>query len=231
MKLTFKPLTVAVLFVTMPFSGVALAEGAKTPLAPAAQAVSAPETEGPQRHFDGAVEAYAKKDYKATVIEIHKAISEMRPEAGRVSSDAKQGLADSVAELDKLAASIEKGAVKDKQSLAEDFARANHALAVAHRAEAAASLARKEYGKAGNELKAAARDLENAAGWASRRAVADASGTVADTKELGEKLASGTTRWTRDEVGRGFEALGHALNELGHKIGAKQQAAPLKLGM
>ena len=52
---------------------------------------------------------------------------------------------------------------------------------------------------------------------------------VADTQALGDKLASGAT-WTRDEAGRGFDALGRALNELGHKIGAKQQAAPLKPG-
>ncbi|MHB1620587.1 MAG: hypothetical protein ACYCTY_11510 [Sulfuricella sp.] len=44
------------------------------------------------------------------------------------------------------------------------------------------------------------------------------------------KLATGAT-WTRDEVGRGFDALGHALNEPGHKIGAKQQAAPVKSGL
>ncbi len=39
-----------------------------------------------------------------------------------------------------------------------------------------------------------------------------------------------TLTWTRDEVGRGFDVLGHALNELGHKIGAKQRAAPVKSG-
>ena len=72
--------------------------------------------------------------------------------------------------------------------------------------------------------------MESAAGWAGTEAKAGVSGAVADTKALGDKLATGAT-WTRDEVGRGFDALGHALNEPGHKIGAKQQAAPVKSGL
>ena len=120
---------------------------------------------------------------------------------------------------------LEKGSVKDEKALDKDFARANHALALEHRARAAESRKRKEYRQAGHELKAAARDLKNAAGWAGAEAQAGASGAVTDTEALGDKLATGAA-WTRNEVGRGFDALGHALNELGHKIGAKRQAAP-----
>jgi len=229
MKLTLKPLTAAVLIATMQLSGVAFADTTKTPVAPAAQAVSAPVSEDPQRHFGNAVEAFARKDYKAVATEIRKATGYMRLEAGRVTGDARQELNSSVAELDKLAASVEKGAVKDEKSIDQDFARANHALALAHRAEAAESWTRKEYEKAGYELEAAARDLESAADWAGAAAKAGASAAVAGTQALGDKLVSGAT-WTRDEVGRGFDVLGQALNDLGHKIGAKQQAAPVKSG-
>lgn len=229
MKLTLKPLTAAVLIATMQLSGAAFADDTKTPVAPAAQAVSAPVLEEPQRHFDSAIEAFSKKDYKATATEIRKATRYMRLEARRTTGNARQELNSSVAELDKLAASVEKGAVKDEKSMDRDFARANHALALAHRAEAAESWTRREYDKAGYELKAAARDLESAAGWAGSKAKAGASGAVADTQALGDKLVTGAT-WTRDEVGRGFDVLGQALNELGHKIDAKQQAAPVKSG-
>lgn len=187
----------------------------------------------PQRHFDNAVAAYLKKDYKAAASEIRKAAGYLRLEAVRATSDTRQALNSSVAELDKLAASVENGALKDvlkgEKSMDKDFARANHALALAHRAEAAESWTGKAYNKVGYELKAAAHDLGSAAGWAGAEAKAGASAVVADTQALGDKLASGAT-WTRDEVGRGFEALGRALNELGHKIGAKQQAAPVKPG-
>lgn len=188
-----------------------------------------PVSEEPQRHFGSAVESFARKDYKAAATEIRKATGYMRLESGRVTGDAKQALDSSVAELGHLAASVEKGAVKSEKVMDKAFATANHALALAHRTKATESWAHKEYDKTGYELKAAAHGLESAAGWAGAEAKAGASGAVADTKALGDKLATGAI-WTRDEVGRGFDALGHALNELGHKIGAKQQAAPVKSG-
>lgn len=192
-------------------------------------AVWYPVTEEPQRHFSSAVEAYAKKDYKAAAAEIRKATGYLRLEAARVTGDAKQALDGSVAEIDKLAASVEKGAVKDEKVMDKAFANANHALALAHRTKAVESWARKEYNEAGYELKAAAHGLESAAGWAGAEAKAGASGAVADTEALGDKLATDAT-WTRDEVAKGFESLGNAINALGQKIGSSKKAAPVNVG-
>ncbi len=187
------------------------------------------QTEKPQQHFGSAVESYAKKDYKTAATEIRKATGYMRLEADRTTGAGKQALDGSVAELDKLATSIEKGTGEKEKVMDKAFAHANHALALAHRTEAAESWVHKEYEKAGYELKAAAYDLESAAGWAGQETKAGTSAVVADTRALGGKLSSGAA-WTRDEVGKGFESLGNALNELAHKIGAKQQATPVKLG-
>lgn len=188
-----------------------------------------PVSEEPQHHFTDAVAAYARKDYQAAAADIRKATGYLRLEAGRATGDARQALDSSVAKLSKLATSVEKGTVKDEKAMDKAFANAGHALALAHRAKAAESWARKEYDKAGYELKAAAHGLESAAGWASGEAKTGASTVVADTRALGDKLASGATL-SRDEVAKGFESLGNALNELGHKIGAKQQAATVKPG-
>lgn len=188
-----------------------------------------PVSEEPQRHFGGAIEAYVKKDYQAAATEIRKATSYVRLEADRATSEAKQALQSSVAELDKLAASVEKGAVKDEKAMEQAFSHVNHALALAHRANAAESWTRKEYDKAGYELKAAAHGLESAAGWAGAEAKAGAAAAVADTKALGDKLASGAT-WAREEVANGFESLGNAINALGQKIGSSQKAAPVTVG-
>jgi hypothetical protein len=97
------------------------------------------------------------------------------------------------------------------------------ALALAHRAKAAESWAHKEYDKAGYELKAAAHGLESAAGWVGTEAKAGAAAAVAD------KLASGAT-WAREEVAKGFESLGHAINALGQKLGSRKKAAPVDVG-
>lgn len=188
-----------------------------------------PVSEEPQRHFGSAIEAYAKKDYQAAATEIRKATSYVRLEAGRATSEAKQALESSVTELDRLAVSVEKGVVKDEKALDKAFTHANHALALAHRAKAAESWVRKEYEKAGYELKAAAHGLESAAGWVGAESKAGAAGVVADTKALGDKLASGAT-WTREEVAKGFESLGQAINALGQKIGSSKKAAPVHVG-
>jgi hypothetical protein len=184
-----------------------------------------PVSEEPQRHFTAAVAAYAKKDYKAAAIDIRKATSYLRLEAGRATGGAKQELDSSIAQLDSLAASVEKGAVKDEQTMTKAFARADHALALEHRSKAAESWVRKEYDKAGYELKAAAHGLESAAGWVGGEAKAGASATVANTRALGDKLAAGGA-WTRDEVTKGFESLGNGINALGQKIGGTKKAAP-----
>ncbi|MEP7153888.1 MAG: hypothetical protein ABI856_19460, partial [Nitrospira sp.] len=113
-----------------------------------------PVSEEPQRHFGSAIEAYAKKDYQAAATEIRKATSYVRLEAGRATGDAKQALQSSVAELDTLAASVEKDALKDATALEKAFTHSNYALAVAHRVKAAESWVRQEHGKAGDELKA-----------------------------------------------------------------------------
>ena len=183
----------------------------------------------PQRHFTDAAAAYAKKDYKSAATDIRKATGYLRLEAGRATGDAKQELDSSVAQLDTLAASVENGAVTDEQSMDKAFAKADHALALEHRSKAAESWARKEYDEAGYELKAAAQGLESAAGWAGGEAQAGASATVADTRALGDKLASGAT-WTRDEVTKDFESLRNSINALGQKIGGTKKASPFDLG-
>lgn len=183
----------------------------------------------PQRGFTDAAADYAKKDYKAAAVDISQATSDLRLEAGRATGDAKQELDGSVAELDKLAASLDRGAVQDEKTLARSFAKANHALALEHRSKAASSWARREYNNAGYELKASAQGLESGAGWVGADAKAFASSTVTDTRALGDKLASGAT-WTRDEIVRGFDSLGNSINELGKKIAGTKRAPPIALG-
>lgn len=52
---------------------------------------------------------------------------------------------------------------------------------------------------------------------------------MADTKTVDDKLASGAT-WTREEVAKGVESLGNAINALGQKIGTSKKAEPVHVG-
>jgi len=182
-----------------------------------------PVSAEPQRHFTDAVADYARKDYKTSAADIRKAAGYLRIEANRTTGKAKQELENSAARLDKLATSVGNGVVKAEQSMATEFAKANHALALEHRSKAIESWARKEYGKAGYELKASAQALESAAGWAGKEAAVGASGTVKATRNLGDKLVAGSN-WTRDEVSKGFESLGNSIRALGNKLGRVKKA-------
>ena len=188
-----------------------------------------PVAEEPQRHFGAAVEAYAKKDYKAAATEVRKAAAYVRLESARAVGDVKKGLDAANADLEKTAQSLDKGALMAQKGIEKVFANANHALALAHRAKAAESWARKAYDQAGYELKAAAHGLESAAAWTGAEAKSAASAATADARVVGDKLASGGV-WAKNEVAKGFESLAGALNKLGQSIGSKGKASPFDVG-
>lgn len=188
-----------------------------------------PVSEEPQRHFRAAIEAYAKKDYKAAATEVRKAAAYVRLESARAVGEVKKGLDAADAQLEKTAKALDQGSVKAEKDLDQTFANADHALALAHRAKAAESWAHRAYDQAGYELEAAAQGLESAASWTGAQAQAAASAAAADARALGDKLASGGV-WAKDEVTKSFESLGSALNKLGQSIGSPTKAAPVNPG-
>lgn len=188
-----------------------------------------PVADEPQRHFGAAVEAYAKKDYKAAAAEVRKAASYVRLEAARATGDVKKGLETANTDLQKTAAALDRGALKAEKDMDKAFASANHELALAHRARAAQSWARKAYDQAGYELKAAAQGLESGAAWTGAEAKAAAATAATDARAIGDKLASGGV-WAKDEVAKGFESLANGLNKLGQSIGSTSKASPFDAG-
>lgn len=188
-----------------------------------------PLTEEPQRHFGAAIEAYAKKDTKTAAAEVRKAQAYVRLESARAAGNARRGLDAASVDLDKVARSLDKGTLKAKADMDKAFAETSHALSLAHRAKAAQSWAHKAYDQAGYELKAAASSLESAAAWAGGQAQSAAHAATADARAVGDKLASGGI-WAKDEVAKGFESLGSALDALGRSIGAKSKASPFDVG-
>ena len=188
-----------------------------------------PVADEPQRHFGAAAEAVAKKDYRLAATEVRRGASYLRLESARAVGDVKKELDAADAQLEKMASGLERGAVQTEKQMDQVFADADHALALAHRAKAAESWTAKTYDQAGYELKAAAQDLESAAAWTGTEAKTAAAAATSDARALGDKLASGGV-WAKDEVAKGFESLGTALNKLGSAIGAKAKAAPLPAG-
>jgi hypothetical protein len=188
-----------------------------------------PVADEPQRHFGAAADDFAKKDFKAAATEVRKAAAYLRLESARAVGEAKKGLDAAGADLEKTARALDKGAVKVEKDMDQSFANANHALALAHRAKAAESWVHKAYDQAGYELKVAAQGLESAAAWTGTEAKSTVAAGVSDARTVGDKLASGGV-WAKDEVAKGFESLGSALNRVGQSIGSKAKASPFDLG-
>jgi hypothetical protein len=188
-----------------------------------------PAEEAPQRHFTDAVASFAKRDYKAAAADIRKANSYLRLASDRATGEAREELVGSIAQLDRLAASVESGAEQGEDSMTMAFAKANHALSLAHRFKAMEAWMRSEYHESGHELEAAAHELRNAAGWLGGAAQAGALATAADSEALGNLLVTGGT-WSRDEVANGFKSLDNGIDALGRKIAGTGKAAPVDAG-
>ena len=190
MKLDLKPLVMSLMIVSTPLPITVFAQIPNNPAVPSVQASAIVRSEDPQRHFNAAAEAFIKKDYKTVATEVRKATRYMHLESERASGEARQALDSSIIELKKLARGVESNTDKDYQSLRKKFARANYALVLAHRSEAGDAWVSKEYHYAGYELKATAADLQNATSWIGPRVEKDASGSVADSIAMGDKIIS-----------------------------------------
>jgi hypothetical protein len=210
MNLALKRIALATLIAASEIASAACARASNVPAAPVAQ--TAPKI--------GSAAAAVERDKIKTATDLHGTVD--RVARGHATRGAKQ-------ELDRLAVSVETGAVKDEQSMANDFAKANRALALEHRSKAAEAWTRREYHKAGHELQDAANALESAAAWAGGQAKASVSATVSDTRALGDKLASDAT-WTRDEVAEGFKSLNSSLDALGNKLRSTTKSQPAVAG-
>lgn len=188
----------------------------------------APPVDEAERHFGAAAEAFARKEYKRAAEEIREGKALVELEAARADQEGRKALEGAASDLKKLATAVEKGSVKDGKALAMAFAKTENALARSHRVAASKSWLKKEYERAGTELKSAALHLENAATWAGGEIKAAGGAAATDARALGDKLER-SAAWTRDEVAKGFESLGNAINALGQKIRGNK-ASPAAAG-
>lgn len=188
-----------------------------------------PVTDEPQKHFSAAAAAYARKDYKASAMEIRRSVAYLRLEASRSTGQGKRQLDRSLTGLDRLADAAGSGAVSDDRALDRAFARADHALALAHRERAAKSWSEKKYVEVGYEMKAGAQGLDDAATWIGDRSSAGAHEASIETRRVGDELASGAQA-TRAEVVNGLSTLGHGIERLGHEIDSGAHDRTAKTG-
>ena len=189
--------------------------------APVAYSLTAQEGQdqavNPRDEFQKAHASFLRKDFKASATEIRNGADFLRKEAESASIKGKKMLSASVEELDKLAVSVEKGAVKSDKELRDAFSRAERAVANNDYVKATDSWARKETKETGHALNSAAEHMERAADWSGEKLKAGASKAVKEGREVSGKLVEGTG-YVREEVGKAIKRMGDAISGFGKRI-------------
>jgi len=189
---------------------------------PMAYSLTAQETQThtvapPASDFQKAHASFLEKDFKTSAAEIRKGSDFLKKETGVAGDEGKKLLAASTRELDKLADSVEKGAVKSDKQLKDAFSRAEHAVANNYYVKATDSWARKATKETGESLNSAAVHLEQAANWSGHKLKAGASKAVKEGHEVSRKLVEGTA-YVPEDVEKSIKNLGDAISEFGKKI-------------
>jgi hypothetical protein len=119
-------------------SATGLPGHAQAPSSPSALAASAQTSPAnaisPHERFEASLKALTENDYYRAAAEMRRGEALVEREAAGAASEARAALEASAAELELLASEVETGAMRDLQRLESAFARAEHALALAHRA-------------------------------------------------------------------------------------------------
>jgi hypothetical protein len=171
----------------------------------------------PDRHIGRAREAYLMQDARTAAAELRKAAVHVRIAAGHAAERGKAALLRSEHELEHTARRIEEGAVQSVEELDFASARALHALSDYQYAKAADAWRRREARQAGQYLRAAANNLERAAARTDATMRAATAEVVKDSRLISGTLVEGTG-FVIDEVGAGFEAIGHELERVGTRL-------------
>jgi serine protease Do len=169
-----------------------------------------------QEDFHKAHADFLKKDYRDAASEVRQAATLIKNEAGKATAEAKQELTESAQELFNLADRINKRAVTSEKELADNFARAENALALHYHAKASESWANKEVSQAGQYLKGAATYLENALTSAGSRIEKKSKKIIQEAKDLGEKMETAMVAAGPD-VEKHLAAIKKEILETAHK--------------
>ena len=171
----------------------------------------------PDRHISRAREAFLMADAKTAAAELRKVAVHLRIASAHASERVKRGLIHSEHELTQLARHIESGAVKSVDEVDAATARALHALADYQYVRAAEAWRKKETRVSGQYLRAAADNLERATARTDTRMRAATAEIAKDTRLISSKLIAGTG-YVIDEIGAGFETVGHEIERVGARV-------------
>lgn len=177
----------------------------------------------PDRHIGRAREAFLMADAKTASAELRKATVHIRIATGHAAERGKKNLARAEHDMDQLAKRIEAGTVKSVEELDATTSRALHALADYQYLKAAEAWRKREARVSGHYLRAAVDNMERAAARTDARMRTMTAEVAKDSRLMSSKLIEGTG-YVIDEVGAGFETVGHELERVGARVAPSKAA-------
>ncbi len=207
-----------ILFTVGFFTFLLVSQAALSPMAYSQTAkVTNGHTVEPRADFKKAHESFLKKNFNESATYVRKGAEYLRKDAESAGIHGKKMLMASVKELDKLADSIGKGAVKSDKKLKGAFSRAEHAVADNEYFKATDSWARKQTKETGHALNSAAEHMEQAADWSGKKLTAGADKAIKEGREVSGKLIEGAG-YIPEEVNKALKSMKDAISGFGKKI-------------
>lgn len=171
----------------------------------------------PGLHIAKAREAFLMLDPREAAKQLRKAAVHMQIAAVDASDRTRGRLKHAQHDLEKTADRVEAGTLKNIEEFDLATARAMHAMSEYQYIKAAIAWEKKEVRQAGHYLRAAADNVERAAAKTEQRFRATTSEVAHESRELSGSLIRGTG-YVIDEVGTGFERIGHQIELVGARV-------------
>jgi predicted nucleic acid-binding Zn-ribbon protein len=171
----------------------------------------------PQEQFQKARENFLKGDFSDAAAEIRQAASFLKSESVNAAGEAKQDLIQSVQDLDKLADGVEKKVIGSENDLDGSFTRAEYALTRYYQSKASEAWGKKETSEAGQYLKAAGMQLEDALTWTRGRIDEKSKEAIQKAKGVGERMEKGVAVAGSDVV-KYFEEANKEMNDAAQRM-------------
>lgn len=171
----------------------------------------------PGLHVARAREAFLMKDARTAAHELHKAAVHVRIAAGHAAGLEKNALLRAAHDLEHTAQRLEDGKVASVEEIDVASSRALHALSHYQYVKAEDAWRKREARLAGQYLRSSANNLERAAARTDVAMRTAAANVAKESRLISGKLIEGTG-FVVDEVGAGFDSIGHELERVGTRV-------------
>ncbi len=168
-------------------------------------------------YMDAAREHFQEGEFDAAAEDYRTAASLLRLEASRSTTKYKGELIKEAERMEKFADKIEDEAVKNLEEFDKEATHSFQSLSEHHYERAMEQWAEKQYNKAAQSMRQAARQMERSANWGEKKIEKEYREAIEDTRETARKIEQ-KQEWAVSQVADNFKQMGEKIKKWGKKI-------------